>query len=203
MNCDVLMLDEPTGHLDVDNIKWLEGWFESFTGSIICTSHFTPFLDKMCTHIIDFQDRKLKTFKGVKDNTLTMFVEKYPDGRGPPVTSSTDDRELLPIHTKRGGSPTGEPHGGSPHRGAPTGEPHRCGRPQMARNGRPRMARKQEDPTGEPTGGGPHRGDPTGGPHGDPTGGGKMGWIRVLCALAGFRPLWSAARPWSGSSSVV
>ena len=48
MNCDVLMLDEPTGHLDVDNIKWLK-------------------------------DRKLKTFKGVKGNTLTMFVEKYPE----------------------------------------------------------------------------------------------------------------------------
>merc|ERR1711976_398331 len=45
MNADVLMLDEPTGHLDVDNIKWLEEWLESFTGSIICTSHFTPFLD--------------------------------------------------------------------------------------------------------------------------------------------------------------
>jgi elongation factor 3 len=75
MNADVLMLDEPTGHLDVDNIKWLEDWLESFSGSIICTSHFTPFLDKMCTHIIDFQDRKLKTFKGVKGRTLTMFVE--------------------------------------------------------------------------------------------------------------------------------
>ena len=48
MNCDVLMHDEPTGHLDVDNIKWLE-------------------------------DRKLRTFKGVKGNTLTMFVEKYPE----------------------------------------------------------------------------------------------------------------------------
>merc|ERR1711972_1078142 len=79
MNADVLMLDEPTGHLDVDNIKWLEDWLESFTGSIICTSHFTPFLDKMCTHIIDFQDRKLKTFKGEKGKCLTMFVEKYPD----------------------------------------------------------------------------------------------------------------------------
>jgi len=79
MNCDVLMLDEPTGHLDVDNIKWLEDWLESFTGSIICTSHMTPFLDKMCTHIIDFQDRKLRTFKGVKGQTLTMFVEKYPE----------------------------------------------------------------------------------------------------------------------------
>ena len=128
MNADVLMLDEPTGHLDVDNIKWLEDWLESFSGSIICTSHFSPFLDKMCTHIIDFQerpwktwekrghgdrwyhpgkggwlenppliddlpiealdfqgisqvdeDRKLKTFKGVKGTCLTQFVEKYPE----------------------------------------------------------------------------------------------------------------------------
>merc|ERR1719188_452969 len=79
MNADVLMLDEPTGHLDVDNIKWLEDWLESFPGSIICTSHFSPFLDKMCTHIIDFQDRKLKTFKGEKGKTLSMFVEKYPE----------------------------------------------------------------------------------------------------------------------------
>merc|ERR1712028_271992 len=61
---------------DVNNIKWLEDWLEAFPGSIICTSHFSPFLDKMCTHIIDFQDRKLKTFKGT---TLTQFVEKYPE----------------------------------------------------------------------------------------------------------------------------
>merc|ERR1711937_850626 len=79
MNADVLMLDEPTDHLDVDNIKWLEDWLESFPGSIICTSHFSPFLDKMCTHIIDFQDRKLKTFKGEKGQCLTQFVEKYPE----------------------------------------------------------------------------------------------------------------------------
>merc|ERR1712057_120979 len=35
--------------------------------------------DKMCTHIIDFQDRKLKTFKGEKGRCLTQFVEKYPE----------------------------------------------------------------------------------------------------------------------------
>merc|ERR1711981_1244501 len=79
VNADVLMLDEPTGHLDVDNIKWLEDWLESFPGSIICTSHFSPFLNKMCTHIIDFQDRKLKTFKGEKGRVLTQFVEKHPE----------------------------------------------------------------------------------------------------------------------------
>jgi len=79
MNADVLMLDEPTGHLDVDNIKWLENWLEAFPGSIICTSHYTPFLDKMCTHIIDFHERKLKTFKGEKGRCLTQFVEKHPE----------------------------------------------------------------------------------------------------------------------------
>merc|ERR1711939_627303 len=40
----------------------------------------SPFLDNMCTHIIDFQDRKLKTFKGTeKGKCLTHFVEKYPE----------------------------------------------------------------------------------------------------------------------------
>merc|ERR1711977_481832 len=56
-----------------------EAWLESFPGSIICTSHFSPFLNKMCTHIIDFQDRKLKTFKGEKGRVLTQFVEKHPE----------------------------------------------------------------------------------------------------------------------------
>jgi elongation factor 3 len=80
VNADVLMLDEPTGHLDVDNIKWLEDWLGAFPGSIICTSHFSSFLDKMCTHIIDFGDRKLKTFKGSEQGKcLTQFVEKHPE----------------------------------------------------------------------------------------------------------------------------
>merc|ERR1711990_1007107 len=61
--------------------RGLEDWLESFPGSIICTSHFSPFLDKMCTHIIDFQDRKLKTFKGEKGRCLDQFVDRYPEKR--------------------------------------------------------------------------------------------------------------------------
>jgi ABC-type molybdenum transport system ATPase subunit/photorepair protein PhrA len=33
----------------------------------------------MCTHIIDFQDRTLKTFKGITGKTLTHFVGKHPE----------------------------------------------------------------------------------------------------------------------------
>lgn len=85
MNADILMLDEPTGHLDVRNIAWLKEWLQSFMsngGSIISTSHDSAFLDEMCTHIIDFQNRKLRTFKGDRGQTLRAFVDKYPEKRG-------------------------------------------------------------------------------------------------------------------------
>jgi elongation factor 3 len=75
------MLDEPTGHLDVRNIQWIKDWLRSFMdhgGSIICTSHDSSFLNEMCTHIIDFQKRKLVTFRGI----LSEFVEKFPEKQG-------------------------------------------------------------------------------------------------------------------------
>merc|ERR1719321_1548622 len=82
MNADVLMLDEPTGHLDVDNQAWLRKWLQEFPGTIICTSHDSSFLDQMCDAIIDFQDRKLKMFRGEKGKCLSQFVEKYPEKKG-------------------------------------------------------------------------------------------------------------------------
>jgi len=82
MNADILMLDEPTGHLDVTNIAWIKNWLKDFMsggGSIIATSHDSSFLNEMCTHLIDFQNRKLKMFTGTRGNVLQDFVEKYPD----------------------------------------------------------------------------------------------------------------------------
>ena len=85
MDADILMLDEPTGHLDVTNIAWIKKWLQNFIdagGSIITTSHDSSFLNEMCTHIIDFQNRKLHTFKGTRGNVLTDFVNKYPEKNG-------------------------------------------------------------------------------------------------------------------------
>lgn len=85
MDADILMLDEPTGHLDVDNIAWLVSFLQDFRekgGSIICTSHDSQFLNKMCTHIIDFQNRKLVVFRENCDNLLEKFVEKNPEKKG-------------------------------------------------------------------------------------------------------------------------
>tara|TARA_Y100000748_G_scaffold304138_1_gene312015 strand:+ start:1336 stop:4461 length:3126 start_codon:yes stop_codon:yes gene_type:complete len=85
MNADILMLDEPTGHLDVTNIAWIKNWLNQFKnngGSIITTSHDTSFLNEMCTHVIDFQNRKLRMFTGEKGCVLQEFVEKYPEKKG-------------------------------------------------------------------------------------------------------------------------
>jgi len=85
MNADILMLDEPTGHLDVKNVLWLQDWLAAFMekgGSVIATSHDTSFLNIMCTHIVDFQDRKLKMFRGERGSTLNGWVEKYPEKKG-------------------------------------------------------------------------------------------------------------------------
>merc|ERR1711959_361657 len=79
INADILMLDEPTGHLDVKNIQWMKDWLASFKGSIIATSTNAEFLDEMCTHIIDFQDRKLRQFKSEKGKVLTDYVAANPE----------------------------------------------------------------------------------------------------------------------------
>jgi len=79
INADILMIDDPTGHLDVKNVEWVKDWLRNFPGSIIATSANTVFLNEMCTHIVDFQDRKLRQFKGDKGKVLTQFVDAYPE----------------------------------------------------------------------------------------------------------------------------
>merc|ERR1712134_36498 len=66
IEADILMIDDPTGHLDVKNVAWVKAWLGGFKGSIISTSPNSQFLNEMCTHLIDFQDRKLRQFKGTK-----------------------------------------------------------------------------------------------------------------------------------------
>ena len=85
MDADILMLDEPTGHLDVTNIAWIKNWLKQFMdngGSIIATSHDSGFLNEMTTHLIDFQSRKLRMFTGTRGNVLEEFVNKFPEKKG-------------------------------------------------------------------------------------------------------------------------
>ena len=61
MKAQILLLDEPTNHLDVKNVAWLENYLTSLTDvTSIIVSHDSGFLDRVCTHILNYESRKLK-----------------------------------------------------------------------------------------------------------------------------------------------
>lgn len=62
---NVLLLDEPTNDLDVNTLRALEEALLSFTGCALVISHDRWFLDRICTHIMDFQgDSQVSLFEG-------------------------------------------------------------------------------------------------------------------------------------------
>merc|ERR1711988_496197 len=97
INADILMIDDPTGHLDVKNIEWVKNWLGGFPGSIIATSANTAFLDKMCTHIVDFNDLKLRQFKANKGEVLSKYVEAYPEKAAYFELSDKNEKWVFPV----------------------------------------------------------------------------------------------------------
>merc|ERR1719420_1033278 len=97
INADILMIDDPTGHLDVKNIQWVKNWLGNFPGSIIATSANTLFLDEMCTHIVDFHARKLRQFKGEKGKVLQQFVEAYPEKASYFELTDKNEQWIFPV----------------------------------------------------------------------------------------------------------
>merc|ERR1719203_2160132 len=97
INADILMIDDPTGHLDVKNVAWVKNWLGNFLGSIISTSANTIFMDEMCTHIVDFHERKLRQFKGEKGEVLTKYVEAYPEKKAYFELSDKNEQWVFPV----------------------------------------------------------------------------------------------------------
>ncbi len=62
---NVLLLDEPTNDLDVNTIRALEDGIENFAGCAVVISHDRWFLDRICTHILAFEnDSQVYWFEG-------------------------------------------------------------------------------------------------------------------------------------------
>lgn len=62
---NVLLLDEPTNDLDVNTIRALEEGIENFAGCAVIISHDRWFLDRICTHILAFEnDSSVYWFEG-------------------------------------------------------------------------------------------------------------------------------------------
>ena len=61
---DLLLLDEPTNHLDLDACLWLENWLRRYTGTLLFISHDRDFMDRVATHLVHFDNKKLELYTG-------------------------------------------------------------------------------------------------------------------------------------------
>lgn len=64
---DVLFLDEPTNNLDIEAISWLENELNHHDGTLVVISHDRHFLNRVCTHILDVDFKKIREFSGNYD----------------------------------------------------------------------------------------------------------------------------------------
>lgn len=69
---DVLLLDEPSNHLDMDSINFLESFLSTYSGSFLIISHDRYLLDKVCTKIINLENKKTRTYKG----NYSQYIEE-------------------------------------------------------------------------------------------------------------------------------
>jgi ATPase subunit of ABC transporter with duplicated ATPase domains len=67
---DALLLDEPTNNLDIDSIRWLEKFLQSYRGVLIAISHDRRFLNEICTHIADIDYNAIILYPGGYDDMV-------------------------------------------------------------------------------------------------------------------------------------
>lgn len=64
MRPDVMLLDEPSNHLDLESIIWLEGFLKGFEGALLMTSHDRAFMNRIVNKIIEIDGGALTTYSG-------------------------------------------------------------------------------------------------------------------------------------------
>jgi ATPase subunit of ABC transporter with duplicated ATPase domains len=68
----VLLMDEPTNYLDIAGLRWLEDWFQKFSGALIVISHDRQFLESVCNRIVEVENRRLYEY----DGSFANYVNK-------------------------------------------------------------------------------------------------------------------------------
>lgn len=69
---DLLILDEPTNHLDLEMIEWLEDYLIEGNFTLLMVTHDRYFLDRVCTEIIEIDNKKLFNYHG----NYSYYIEK-------------------------------------------------------------------------------------------------------------------------------
>lgn len=64
MRPDVMLLDEPSNHLDLESLIWLERFLRDYEGALLMTSHDREFLNRVIAKIVEIDSGSLTTYSG-------------------------------------------------------------------------------------------------------------------------------------------
>ena len=64
MRPDVMLLDEPSNHLDLESLIWLEAFLKGYEGALLMTSHDREFMNRIVTKIIEIDAGNLTSYSG-------------------------------------------------------------------------------------------------------------------------------------------
>ncbi len=64
MRPDVMLLDEPSNHLDLESLIWLEHFLKGYEGALLMTSHDREFINRIIDKVIEIDGGQLTTYSG-------------------------------------------------------------------------------------------------------------------------------------------
>jgi len=83
-NPDILLLDEPSNHLDLISMEWLEEYLKGYKGTVVIVSHDRYFLDNVVSNIVEIEDMVSCSYTGnystyikEKERILQLELEAY------------------------------------------------------------------------------------------------------------------------------
>ena len=91
---DVLLLDEPTNNLDINTIRWLEGFLCDSKSTLVIISHDRHFLNSVCTHMADLDYGRVQLFPGNYDEYMIAAEQVRERMRADNAKKSVKKAEL-------------------------------------------------------------------------------------------------------------
>ncbi|MDT8718370.1 ABC-F type ribosomal protection protein [Clostridium sp. 19966] len=83
-NPDILLLDEPSNHLDLESMEWLEAYLKDYKGEVIIVSHDRYFLDNVVSKIVEIESGESESYDGnytayeeEKERRLELLLHQF------------------------------------------------------------------------------------------------------------------------------
>jgi ATPase subunit of ABC transporter with duplicated ATPase domains len=67
MRPDVMLLDEPSNHLDLESLIWLESFLKGYEGALMMTSHDRAFMNRIINRVVEIDGGSLTAYSGDYD----------------------------------------------------------------------------------------------------------------------------------------